>query len=43
MASGEIVTNNLPTLEEAIEMYQQMYEDTMSAQEYIDNVLKCKL
>jgi hypothetical protein len=43
MASGEIVTNNLPTLEEAIEMYQQMYEDTMSAQEYIDNVLKCKM
>jgi hypothetical protein len=42
-ASGEKLSKNLPTLEEAIEEYHQMYASTLTQKQYIDNVLKCKL
>lgn len=42
-ATGEKISKNLPTLDEAIEEYEQMYASTMTQKQYIDNVLKCKL
>jgi hypothetical protein len=33
----------LGNLADVIDSYEQLYADTMSVQEYIDNVLKCKL
>ena len=41
--SGTNYIEKLGNLEDIIEEYAQMYQGTMSEEQYIDNVLKCKL
>jgi predicted NAD-dependent protein-ADP-ribosyltransferase YbiA (DUF1768 family) len=42
-ATGEKLTDKLLPLDDLIEEYVELYASTMSQQQYIDNVLKCKL